>query len=54
VAPAWILAHPARIIPVLGTTNRERVRSSAAAVGLTLSREQSFFILEAWAGEPVP
>ncbi len=53
-ALAWILAHPARIIPVLGTTNRERVRSSAAAAGLTLSREQWFFILEAAAEEPVP
>jgi predicted oxidoreductase len=54
VALAWILAHPARIIPVLGTTNRERVRSSAAAAGLTLSRDQWFFILEASAGEPAP
>jgi predicted oxidoreductase len=54
VALAWILAHPARIIPVLGTTNRERVLSAAAAIGLTLSRDQWFFILEASAGEPVP
>ena len=54
VALAWILAHPARIIPVLGTTHRERVRSSAAAAGLMLSRDQWFFILEASAGEPVP
>jgi predicted oxidoreductase len=54
VALAWILAHPARIIPVLGTTNRERVRSSAAAASLTLSREQWFFILEASAGGPAP
>lgn len=54
VALAWILAHPARVIPVLGTCNRERVRSSATAAGLKLSREQWFFILEASAGEPVP
>jgi predicted oxidoreductase len=54
VALAWILAHPARIVPVLGTSNRERVRSSAAAAGLTLSREQWFLILEASAGKPVP
>jgi predicted oxidoreductase len=54
VALAWILAHPARIVPVLGTTNRERLRSSAAAAGLLLSREQWFYILEASAGEPVP
>ncbi len=54
VALAWILAHPARIIPVLGTTNGERVRSSAAAASLTLARGQWFFILEASAGERVP
>jgi predicted oxidoreductase len=54
VALAWILAHPARIIPVVGTTNRERVKSSAAAAGLTLSRDQWFYILEASAGEPAP
>jgi predicted oxidoreductase len=54
VALAWILAHPGKIIPVVGTTNRERVLKSVAAAGLTLSREQWFFILEASAGEPVP
>lgn len=54
VTLAWILAHPARIIPVVGTTNRERLLSAAAAVGLSLSREQWFFILEASAGKPVP
>ncbi|MGP8198451.1 MAG: aldo/keto reductase family oxidoreductase [Limisphaerales bacterium] len=53
-ALAWILAHPARIIPVIGTTNRERVKSSAAVTGLTLSRDQWFYILEASAGEPAP
>jgi len=54
VALAWILAHPAKIIPVLGTNNRERVRSSAAAASISLSREQWFLILEASAGMPAP
>jgi predicted oxidoreductase len=54
VALAWILAHPARVIPVLGTTNLDRVRSAADAAGLALSREQWFFVLEASAGNPVP
>jgi predicted oxidoreductase len=54
VALAWILAHPSRIVTVLGTTNRERVRSSAAAAGLKLSRDQWFFILEASAGGEAP
>ena len=42
------------LFTVLGTTNRERVRSSAAAAGMALSRDQWFFILEASAGEPAP
>jgi predicted oxidoreductase len=54
VALAWVLAHPARIIPVIGTTNRRRLASSAAAAGLTLTREQWFVILEASAGHEVP
>lgn len=54
VALAWVMAHPARVVPVIGTTNPERVRSAAGAVDLTLSREQWFFILEASAGAPAP
>jgi predicted oxidoreductase len=54
VALAWILAHPSRVVPVIGTTNPERVRSAAAAAHLSLTREQWFFILEASAGAPVP
>jgi predicted oxidoreductase len=54
VALAWILAHPARIIPVVGTCNKERVLSSAHAAELKLTREQWFFILQASAGAPVP
>jgi predicted oxidoreductase len=54
VALAWILAHPSRIVPVIGTTNPDRVRSAAAAAQLQLTREQWFLILEASAGAPVP
>ncbi|HEY3915892.1 MAG TPA: aldo/keto reductase [Verrucomicrobiae bacterium] len=54
VALAWILAHPARIIPVVGTCNKERVQSSADAAELKLTREQWFFILQASTGAPVP
>jgi predicted oxidoreductase len=54
VALAWIMAHPARIIPILGSMNVERVRSAAAAASLTISRDQWFYILEASAGKPAP
>ena len=51
---SWILAHPARIIPVVGTCNQERVLSCAGAAELKLTREQWFFILQASTGGPVP
>jgi predicted oxidoreductase len=54
VALAWLLAHPARIIPVLGTGKIERVRSAAQATELQLSREQWFSIWTASTGKDVP
>jgi len=54
VALAWLLNHPARIIPILGTGNMERIRSAAAAEALQLSREQWFAIWSASAGSEVP
>ncbi|HEY9696109.1 MAG TPA: aldo/keto reductase [Trichocoleus sp.] len=54
VALAWILRHPANIIPVLGTGKRDRLQSAAAAAQLQLSREQWFYILAASTGAPVP
>lgn len=54
VALAWILRHPARIVPVLGTGNRDRVRAAAGAADLQLSREQWFAIWSASTGTEVP
>jgi len=54
IALAWLLAHPARIVPVLGTGKIERVRSAAAAAELRLNRPQWFAILEASTGQEVP
>ena len=54
VALAWLLAHPAGILPVIGTGNRERIRAAAASVELSLSREQWFTIWCASAGSGVP
>ena len=54
VALAWLLRHPARVLPVLGTGKTERVRATAAAEGLSLDRQQWFAIWEASAGREVP
>ena len=54
VALAWILTHPARFVPILGSGKIERIRSAAGAEALHLSREQWFAIWSASAGIPVP
>lgn len=54
VALAWLLGHPSRIIPVLGTGRIDRVRESIQAESLTLSREQWFKIWSASTGCEVP
>jgi predicted oxidoreductase len=54
VALAWILRHPANVVPVLGTGNTEHLRRGAASVDLSLSREQWFTIWTASAGREVP
>ncbi len=54
VALAWLLAHPARIVPVLGTTRIERLRDAARAVEIALDRVHWFALWEAANGAPVP
>lgn len=54
VALAWLLRHPAHIVPVLGTGNVEHLRRSASAIGLSLDRQQWFTIWTASAGHGVP
>ena len=51
---AWIMAHPARPMPVLGTGKQERVKAAAAAVHLTLTREDWYGLWEAAKGHGVP
>jgi predicted oxidoreductase len=54
VALAWILRHPARIVPIIGTGDVTRIRRAAAASELHLSRHQWFTIWTASSGTEVP
>lgn len=54
VALAWLLRHPARVLPVLGSGKIERVAAAAQAERWTLDRQQWFAIWEASAGREVP
>lgn len=54
VALAWILRHPAKILPIIGTNNVERIKRSSECERLSLSTEQWHEIWEASAGQEVP
>jgi len=54
LALAWILMHPAGLVPVLGTGNVSRIKKAVAALDVELSREQWFEIWTASNGSDVP
>ncbi len=51
---AWLLRHPAGIQPIIGTRDPDRIRASAKADELTLSREDWYRIYIAGRGSPLP
>lgn len=51
---AWLLKHPAGAYPVVGTTSKERLKTSLEAVQIELSLEDWFALLEANNGHEVP
>jgi predicted oxidoreductase len=54
VALAWLLKHPARIMPIIGTIKPDRIREATQAASLDLTREEWYRLLVAARGEPVP
>ena len=54
IALAWLLRHPARIAPIVGSTRPERIAAAKAALALDYSREDWYRLLEARNGQPVP
>lgn len=50
---AWILKHPIKVSPVIGTTNRERIKNANRALALDLELEDWFILLEASRGHEV-
>ena len=53
IAIAWILRHPARMQPIIGTTNPQRVKDSCQASNFTLTRQEWYEIYLA-AGNKLP
>lgn len=50
---AFLLKHPAGILPVLGTTKMKRLEAAAAALEIELTDEEWFELLEAQTGHRV-
>lgn len=53
IAIAWLLRHPGRLIPVLGSLKIDRLKTMATALDIELNRQQWFAILKASTGEDV-
>jgi len=51
---AWIMRHPARVYPVVGTATPERLSLAARAVAMQMELQDWFLLLEASEGQEVP
>lgn len=51
---AWLLRHPARIQPIVGTTNPARIAATCQADGLELTREEWYNLFVAGRGGELP
>ncbi len=54
VALAWLMVHPAKVIPIIGTQTCSRIADSAQALKVQLTRTDWNRILEASMGESLP
>lgn len=51
---AWLLKHPANILPIIGSRKPQRIRDAVQADGVELSREAWYRIYVAARGQPLP
>ncbi|ART75616.1 oxidoreductase [Sutcliffiella horikoshii] len=50
---AWLLTHPSKILPIVGSGKIERVKSAVSSLDIKLDSQQWFEILEASKGKEV-
>ena len=54
VAIAWVLKHPAKILPILGTNNLDRISKISESVAINMDRKTWFELYTASIGHEVP
>ena len=54
IALAWLLRHPSRMMPIIGSVNPDRIREAARADAIELKRGEWYALLTAARGTPLP
>ena len=54
VALAWLLKHPSKVVPIVGSIKPERIKALAAAASLELTREEWYHLVTAARGAEMP
>ena len=54
LALAFVLAHPSTPVAIVGTQNPDRISSSTAALGVSLTRDDVYAVVQASEGAPLP
>ncbi|WP_435418756.1 aldo/keto reductase [Parerythrobacter aurantius] len=53
-AYGWLMAHPAGIVPIIGSQSAERIAESTQALGMRWTRQDWYAVLVAARGERLP
>ena len=53
-AYSWLMAHPAGIIPIVGSQNSKRITEAASALTVPWTREEWYRVFAAARGAPLP
>ena len=53
-AYSWLMAHPAGIVPIIGSQSAERIAEGAEALGVRWTRQDWYAVLVAARGEDLP
>ncbi|MET0364481.1 MAG: aldo/keto reductase, partial [Sphingobium sp.] len=53
-AYSWLMAHPASIVPIIGSQQAERIREGVEALRVRWTRENWYAVLVAARGERLP
>jgi len=54
VALAWLLRHPSRMMPIIGSVNPDRIREAVRADAIEITRGEWYSLLTAARGTPLP